>query len=81
MLMFIKSSFPFHASVFILFLCWGDHVGFFVCVGVFFLFVWVFLTIEHCIDTLDGERGSIHQKCEAENNLSAWALHLKEIIS
>lgn len=26
-----ESSFPFHASFFILFLCWGDHVGFFVC--------------------------------------------------
>lgn len=73
-LMFIKSSFPFHASIFILFLCWEIMWG--------FLFAWFFfLTIEHCIDTLDGERGSIHQKCEAENNLSAWALHLQEIIS
>lgn len=62
--------------------CVGEIMwGFLFVWGFFFLFVWVFLTIEHCIDTLDGERGSIHQKCEAENNLSAWALHLKEIIS
>lgn len=32
-----NSSFPFRVSFFILFLCWGDHVGFF-CLWVFFIF-------------------------------------------
>lgn len=75
-----KSSFSFHASFFMLFLCWGHHVGFYVCGGFLYIFL-NYWTLYCCIGWQDGGRGSTHQKCEAENNLSAWALHFQEIIS